>query len=128
MKKRKVVWLCRLRELRAAAGVSMAGLARSVGVHKLTVAAAEAGYDLTLRHARALAGHFGRPVEYVWFAPTDGPPRGHADDPGPAPRVGREGRVRPGVAGLRRPRRGGGDEAQGHDRGRRTAPKETPPR
>lgn len=60
------VWVCRLREVRAKARVSVPDVARSTGLSRNTLYNIERGGDLLLSTARQLAELFGEPIEALW--------------------------------------------------------------
>lgn len=63
---RPVRWVCRVRELRDGLGLTQRDVEAASGVNSATLSHVEAGHDVTLRNALALAAFFGVPVEHLW--------------------------------------------------------------
>jgi DNA-binding XRE family transcriptional regulator len=63
---RKRVWVCTVRSVRESLGLSLRDVERGCGVSNATICQVEAGCDVTLRHARALATFFGVSIESLW--------------------------------------------------------------
>jgi DNA-binding XRE family transcriptional regulator len=68
---RRTVWRSRLREVRRSLGLTLADVARATGLCFMSVQRAEAGKDLPLTRAKALAAFFGTAVEDLWPARAD---------------------------------------------------------
>lgn len=63
---RKVIWRCRLNEMRNKLGLSMREVEAATKITTATITQVERGMDLNLTTARALAAFFGVAVEEMW--------------------------------------------------------------
>lgn len=71
---RKVVWVCRIREVRTGLKppLSLRDVEKGTGLDSGHVSQIENGTELTLGNARVLAKFFGKTVEELWPRRCDG--------------------------------------------------------
>lgn len=64
---RKIVWKCRLKEIRKESGLTLRDLEESIGVDDVTILFAEKGCGISLDTAMRIAKFFCLPIESIWI-------------------------------------------------------------
>lgn len=69
---RKVVWVCRIREVRTRMKLTLRDVEAGTGLHNGHVSQIEGGAELSLSNARVIARYFAMTVEELWPRRVDG--------------------------------------------------------
>lgn len=62
----KCVWVCKIKDMRNALGLSLRDIEQATGINNVTLSFIERGAEPTLSNAYRLAEFFGKPLNEIW--------------------------------------------------------------